>query len=371
MSTPSASAESTVQRRLIHKVLILGNHTPLQVGYLSEVVQQNLACHLYSTLGVSIGVTTIQPIPTLSVTLQLWAVPLNERYRGLTSTFVRGHSSALVIIRSDGTDHIPQIDAILNDNGRKSVTFVVVGPLADAECFAEQVSDYYKRPTSVHSITDVHETIRIAVNRIVYSQGDASPIQVLSLPEEACPEFEGVPDRLGIPLNTEAEVTMIKDFARSCSLDVSKLECLISLNEGFMRVDFSSGNATFEPILCDLCSRDCKRSINICIVGVDDGWSSEGLGKRALLTMAKIQGLATRSLPLHVENQIHQASQCSRFILGDRDLRDIMDGLFDNGIVMKDDLLEVALRRVKDGRLSSSAYDILKRRLDETLRPHT
>ncbi|MGY5876173.1 MAG: hypothetical protein RTU30_10530, partial [Candidatus Thorarchaeota archaeon] len=149
---------------------------------------------------------------------------------------------------------------------------------------------------------------------------------------------------------------------------VSKLECLISLNEGFMRVDFHSGNVTFEPILCDLCSRDCKRSVNICIIGVDDGWSSEGIGKRALLTMAKIQGLATRSLPLHVENQIHQATQCSRFILSDKDLKDIMDGLFGNGIVMKDDLLEAALRRVKDGRLSSAAYDILKRRLDETLK---
>ena len=127
-----------------------------------------------------------------------------------------------------------------------------------------------------------------------------------------------------------------------------------------------TGALRIEPQICRLCTLNCKRKYNLCIVGTDSGWSSEDLQSRALLTIAKIYALASRTLPQHVERQIRGASVCSKFRLNPEiAIEEMPDNLLMglNRPESSRSLLEVAKERVKEGRLSEGGYSMLKKKL--------
>ena len=74
MTTPNIA-----KGRMIFKVLVVGNDLPLQTGFLSRASGDRVSCQLYSALGLSLGVVSLDYPDNLSVVLQLWSVPFSER----------------------------------------------------------------------------------------------------------------------------------------------------------------------------------------------------------------------------------------------------------------------------------------------------
>jgi hypothetical protein len=161
---------------------------------------------------------------------------------------------------------------------------------------------------------------------------------------------------------------IIKENAESFGIGSTSTHCILELDEGTVKVELSMGDAVLEPVICKYCLKKCVRRSKICIVGTDAGWSSEDLGARALLTLAKIFALASREIPEHVEKQLYQASRCSKIELP-HDLSSkphLEERLARLGYIKKGaswTLLDEANRRVQDGRLSESDYESIARRI--------
>ena len=109
-----------------------------------------------------------------------------------------------------------------------------------------------------------------------------------------------------------------------------------------------------------------EKKTNICIIAVDSGWSTNDIGQRALLTIAKILALSERKLPNHVEMQILRACKCTQFEINSDMFEELPLELSNpqpRSSYIRKTLLEVAAERVNEGRLSENAYNMLKRRL--------
>jgi len=189
-------------------------------------------------------------------------------------------------------------------------------------------------------------------------------IAVMFLDEDQCPLFE--PTVVSHQeLCTDKEIDEIRSILINQGIRVINDSCLVELREGNAWISLQTGTVRLEPAVCKYCVKDCKRKSNICIIAVDSGWSNLEIGQKALLTTAKVIALSDRTLPSHVEMQIQRATLCPRFVLN----TDLVDDEIPEFLQMQDKrsftkkpLLEVASDRVKQGRLSQSAFNILRRR---------
>ena len=216
------------------------------------------------------------------------------------------------------------------------------------------------------SCRSVDEIIHAVAESVVEQSALSFPLLV-TLPEEACPTFEPEPRGREEPSNSPEEIREIQDIVHGLGLAMKGEECFIDLEEGEIRVSLETGQIEFRPAVCSVCRMDCKRVVSICIVSQDAGWSSEGISRKALLTAAKIVGLAQRELPQHVEMQLVRASVCSLFCPKEGTPDEVLEGFIASAPACqnKQSLLEIADRRVREGRLPENIYSMLKRRLDK------
>lgn len=362
------TANSAVgQVRLIYKVLILGNRPSLQAGFLNQASGSCLSYQLYTALGIGIGVARM-PSPIGTVTLQLWLIPSQERFVGITRGLMKGARSSIVVVRDDDLANLSDLLLELAPEQKDSLSIVVVGSLLDRESVRFSVEDALRQECKIHRADSVQETLRAVSELMVLQLSERpQPIRVMLLDERYCPEFQFHFNPPTPPPNTREEIQAIRRFASSLGLEVSDSACMINLEEGVAQLELATGALVFRSRLCEECRKDCKKEERICIVGQDKGWSSEGMGPRALLTMAKLQALNGRRLPEDVRLQIDRAVACSRFTPkpGSDISRCSHDPRPSNQIVGRErtTLLEEAQKRVMQGRLPSSVYNMLKSKL--------
>jgi hypothetical protein len=163
---------------------------------------------------------------------------------------------------------------------------------------------------------------------------------------------------------TRDEIREIKRLVRAWDVEVVQDYVIVNMPEGRTSTDLKSGEVKFKPTRCDVCEKRCLRETKLCIIGTDKGWSDGTFGNAALLTVAKVNALVSDELPIHVRNQMHRTSQCSDFTLdvecfNEHDFAGLIPSASNRQT--KAPLLEEAKRRLEDGRLSRSAYDMLKK----------
>ncbi len=351
-------------RKLIHKVVILGSDIALQAGFLSRVSDSNLTHHLYRALGVSIGAVRVKH-RDLDIALQLWSLPLVERCEGLTESFLRGHSGGVIILRPGETSSLQELVDMVLPGAREAIIVILVGSVLDSEGVLSRIEDVLDRRVELQAIDGAADALRIIAERLVEHDEKRKPIPVLCISEDNCPPFDGRVGTAALPLNSEEEINFIRRLADSLSVLVRDETAVIPLPEGTAIVDLVTGSVTFLPASCEYCQHSCKRKASLCIVGLDSGWSSDDLGRRALLTCAKIYAFATNSIPDHVRRQIVQVSRCSRFTFSPS--ANIPEPARQELLRLAHrrswTLLDAARSRVRDGRLSVTVYDLIRRRL--------
>ncbi len=351
-------------KRSIAKVIILGHNRSLLAGYLRLSAANCVSFQMYSTLGVGIGVARAMHAVDREIALQIWTIPLIERLGAVSLTFAKGYRAAVALLKPEDVDGFDDILRPIRPDSMDSLMIVIVGSIRDAETSAKTLEEKIGKPLAVRSITSVAEALDILVDEVANDRFHSSLPMVLSLPEAACPEFHPNPAAPNVEPLTSEEVQFIRGFAEDIGLEIVSNYAHVMLREGIAKVHVESGVVEFSPKLCGVCKKSCHRSTRICIVGLDNGWSNEGLSKTALLILAKLQGLFGRRLPDHVEIQIRNASNCSNFNLdwsrvepNDNVLRYLIseaDG------PQRDSLLEAAKKRLSEGRLSINAFNILK-----------
>ena len=355
---------------MIFKVLVLGRNQGLKNGFLSLASGDCISCQLQPSLGVSLGVTRTQLDNGPDVALQLWSIPDSERFAKLMNSFSRGHRGAVVVLEEGDVSHLTRLLTPLPLETIQSTVFLLLMENVENETM-DSLADVIGITPEVKECSTVSEIIDILSYHLsgVRKMSSRFPLAV-KLPMDACPPV--IPDSREIERepSTSEEIDEIRDICIGMRLNVNEWDCQIDLPEGTFTVGFTEGTVDFKPVLCEMCIETCKKDVSICIVGQDSGWSSGTLQRRALLTVAKIIGLAKRELPEHVEMQINRAAVCSNFL----PTPDISEELITRTVhgfrefkprATRIPLLQLAQQRVAEGRLSTQDYNTLKRRLEQ------
>jgi hypothetical protein len=244
---------------------------------------------------------------------------------------------------------------------------VVIGSVLEAEDEISRLGSFFETHPTGQALPNVDTAVKIVADHLV-NRGEKNHFLPLIgvLTEDECPIFEPEPPISSTPPNSEDELEEIREIALDLGLRIVGNLCVVEMNEGVSCIDMRNGTVQIEPQICRLCSSSCKKKSNLCIIGTDSGWSSEKLRSRALLTIAKIHALSSRTLPRHVEKQIRGASTCTRFQLSPEasfdEIPEIVLSGFDRPESRKS-LLEAAEERLREGRLSEAGYSMLKKKL--------
>ncbi|MHA1135697.1 MAG: hypothetical protein ACTSSE_04355 [Candidatus Thorarchaeota archaeon] len=359
---------SIPRSRMIFKVLVLGRDLPLQTGFINRVSGERVTNQLYNTLGVSLGIAKNEDHKDVSTILQLWSLPIDERLNGLTKTFTKGHRGVIAIVKPDEIEDIHSLLNSFSIQPGPNLAIVVVGDVLGIEPELQSRIPFNEDFLDVHTIATTEDVISILSERLrKKSKSNEGKVTVIFMDESQCPFFEPAIATRHEPECSDQEVEEIRSILISQGIRVADDSCLVELVEGTAWISLRTGTVRLEPIICNFCEHDCKRQTNICIIAVDSGWTTQEIGQRAILTTAKILALSDRKLPSHVEMQLQRASSCTRFEL-DSDLLedDIPSELImpqPRNAYIRKTLLEVAMERVKEGRLPQTAYNMLKRRL--------
>ncbi|RDE10801.1 MAG: hypothetical protein C4K47_10885 [Candidatus Thorarchaeota archaeon] len=352
---------------MIYKVLVLGNPPSLQAGFLNQVSGGGLSYQLYTALGIGIGVARL-PSPVGAITLQLWLIPSRKRFAGITRRLMRGANSSIVVLREEELGALHQLLLELTPEQQESLMIVVVGSLLDRESVKRTVEDTVCSRCEIHRALSAQDALH-ALSEVMTSRlnDGLQRVTVMLLDERHCPEFQFRPDQATLPVNTKEEKREIREFARSLGIGVSDTACVISLHEGVAEMELATGTLLFRSRLCEECKRGCKKAERICIIGQDKGWSSQGMGPRALLAMAKLEGLNRGELPADVRVQIDRAACCPTFVpIPGSEINGSRSKVRPSNRLVgaeRPTLLEEAEIRMKQGRLSSSVYNMLKSKL--------
>ncbi|MFX1261332.1 MAG: hypothetical protein ACFFAZ_04530 [Promethearchaeota archaeon] len=354
--------------RVMYKALVLGVNSALQTGFLNIAADGTVAYQLHSTVGVGIGVSRTRLGDGREAVLQLWALPTTERFPGLTQTFMRGHRAAIIVLRPEEADSFVDLYRNLNDKSKAFLIVAIVGNGRGTEEAIRHIEKVLGFQPSVHHLESVEETIRCLVSTLCGNDCNPNLPSIVLLTENACPAQQPIVSPNQLRPNSKEEMGIIRINAEAFGISSTSAHCIIELDEGTLKIELSMGDAILEPVICQYCLKKCVRRSKICIVGTDAGWSSEDLGARALLTLAKIYALATREIPDHVEKQLYQASRCSKIELPhDLSSKPLLEekltrlGYIKKGVSWT--LLDEANRRVQDGRLSENDYEFIARRI--------
>ncbi|MHA1961854.1 MAG: hypothetical protein ACW99U_16720 [Candidatus Thorarchaeota archaeon] len=351
--------------RSVRKVIVLGQNSALLAGYLRRASMNCVSFQLYSTLGVGIGVSRVELDDNREIAIQLWSLPNEQRRFDFTKSFAKGHSGAIVVLGENDVEHVAELLAPLTDATQEEVMFVVVGSIRCAERLARDLQTNHGKRIEITPLPDVPSSMPILVRAMYADRSENLGLPVIvSIPEEQCREFHPQPGSAVTEPPTRDEMRQIKILVQEWNVEVVQDVAIVSLPEGKTSTSLESGEVRFRPSRCDVCERSCLRETKLCILGTDKGWSDGTFGAAALLIIAKVNGLVSNDLPDHVRGQIHRASHCNDFSL---DVKCFDEHAFADLVPSypnrqgKKPLLDEARRRLEDGRLSRSAFEMLEK----------
>ncbi len=363
------ATEAPATGRLIHKALVLGADLALQTGFLNRASNGNAAFQLYPTLGVGIGVSRSTLEDGCQAVLQLWSLPLSERHHGITDTFMKGHRGAVVVLRPDETDLFEQLFFRLSEKARNLLMIVLVGVSSDFEQAMLTVSQVLGRTPPIRHMDSVTTCLELLATCLSERAQEVTSLPLIALlDEDECPAQMPILESRSMPPSSREEIEMIRQVAEEVGVSCTSTHCMIELDEGTIKVELSTGETRLESAICRYCLKSCARFPRLCIVGMDSGWASEEVGNRALLTMAKIYGLATGELPDNIRMQLHRSSRCSELELHEDldESGEVYEKLMRLGYASRTEertLQAAAQKRVREGRLSLADYDTIMRGL--------
>ncbi len=355
-----------MKSRLVAKVMVLGRDISLQTGFLCRASEENVSTQLFNTLGVSLGVARNNEKEDTLVAIQLWTLPQVERLSGLTANFMRGHRGVIIVIRFNELESIPSLLKSFQVAESSLIMIAVVRNEEDPEFDPHRIDSIIGeyQLCNTHSFDEIVDKV---ADRLISRNDSHQPPIITFIDEEDCPIFEATQREVKESICSDSDLAEIQSVLLYQGLRILDESCIVEIAEGTAFISLRTGAISFEPLVCKFCLNTCKRKNNICIIAIDSGWSSKGIEQKALLTTAKAIALAERSIPNHVEMQIQRASYCSRFIL-DEAIQEEVPVFITLGIKENEysstSLLDVARERLNQGKLSISAFNILKKRLD-------
>ena len=348
---------------------MIGRDLALQTGFLTQVSGRNVSTQLFNTLGVSLGIARYDDDDDdCSITLQLWALPQNERVSGLSKSFTKGHQAIVVIVRPNEISNFPELVTNLSLRISSNVVIGVVGSYDEALQACEEFSSRYLEGYKILQANEASDVISLLARKITSkNKKKAQSLTFIILDESMCPTYVQPIQRLSEIECTDEEISDIQTILLDQGLQLAGDTCIISIKEGKASISLKTGSVKLEPDICKFCVHYCKRHANVCIIAVDSGWSSQGISQKALLIAAKAMAIAERKLPQHVESQILRASICAKFELSPELEKSAVPAdlltTYSQKTIPGRSLLELAEKRVQDGKLPHGAYQILKSRL--------
>ena len=177
----------------VFKVLVLGEDNLLQTGFLNRISGNSISYQLYNTLGVSFGVSRFDYTNGFNVILQLWSLPSNERVRGITRSYVKGHSAIIVVVRPEELQSIPRLLQDLSLTSETLFIIAVVGSVVRAEDEINQLCSFFDFHPTVQALTSVNSVVRFVSDNLVKKEKTRSLPLIGVLSVDKCPSYEPPP----------------------------------------------------------------------------------------------------------------------------------------------------------------------------------
>lgn len=229
------------------------------------------------------------------VTLSIWDIAGQERFRYFRSGFYRG--SIGIMIFFDTTRYstfnpnvVNWIREVWSVTGRIPVVlFGTKGDMvneravrhSDVEAFAENIPcRYFENGMN----TSIEEALTHLTGEMVNALRDRSGLDVIPRPT-----YEG-------PIHKGNLKALIKDLG----ITHTKREALVFREKYFFRVEFKTGDVFVH------CADNPDRSAKICLEPLNAGWSNTTLKINDLILIAKISALVWDDLPPQIYPQIDQ-----------------------------------------------------------------
>ncbi len=324
-----------------------------------------MSYQLYCSIGIGLGVVRVTSKSNNQIVMQLWSMPSQGYNQSITDQLSKGHRAAIIILTENDIDDLEILLKRVSEVALDTMTIVYLGPEEDISEINTKIQEMTNHQSIVGNADSVQDTISGLASELDNQYfGKATSTLVLSINPLQCPPYLPTPEGSRCELSSDEEIATISRYADEIGVDVENSIAHFAIKEGNVEINLSSGVIHFSPFVCTVCSRTCTRRTSLCIISATPGWATETLEERALLTIAKLEGLASRNLPKHVERQIKYASNCSSFKLGDEKDEEALTFLSELGLKprkSKWNLIEEAKKRVKENRLSPNAFNILMR----------
>ncbi|MHA1949410.1 MAG: hypothetical protein ACW99G_05335 [Candidatus Thorarchaeota archaeon] len=208
----------------VFKVLVVGEDILLQTGFLKRISGNSISYQLYNTLGVSFGVSSFDYPNNLNVILQLWSLPSTERVRGITRSYVKGHSAVIVIVRPKELRSIPRLLQDLSLTSETMFIIAVVGSVVRAEDEINKLCSFFDFHPTVQALTSVNSVVRFVSDNLVKRDKSRSLPLIGVLSVDECPSYEPQPPVSYIPPISGSSLIEIRNglVSRKSLLEVAE-----------------------------------------------------------------------------------------------------------------------------------------------------
>ncbi len=361
-----SSAQPEDMRTIVYKTIVMGIEPDLQAGYVSGVSGESFSSQLFPSLGVTLGVTRCHIDEKTDYVFQLWSIPTHYEHGNILRKFYKGHKAVIIIVNHEDINGISDAITNLREDVTQAVLLLIVSDDPISEIEKREIDNILGQPLKLYSAEHLQDSIELlGVLLDEANREEKMKMGLVVLGIDECERFTSNVTRMTLPPVTDEELEIITEYARTQGITCIDESCSFDYPEGYISMDLRSGNVRLKPKTCHNCKRSCKRNAGICIIGVDNGWSTDDIGSRAMLILAKIHALSTRIIPNHVEKQIRYATSCKYYTPdGSEESIRIESELAIKGYVLKkenSDFLDVAKERLMQKKLPQTAFNSLKR----------
>ncbi len=349
---------------MIRKVIVVGTDRAILADFLRRTNATIGFPGMFYVTGITLGVVR-RDLNDMLISLFLWTIPRSLVRSGLATAFSKGHSSAIIVITPE---EIPELNRMVKEfNIKETVTKVVVvrGTLSEAERAAEHTRNSVEGDVQADEVENVGDIFDKYTKALANpgNRSDSNSWIFLALPPNELEEYYPPMNTRFKPLNAE-EIIFVKNTAKKMNLTVNDDSIIIPTVFGRITIRIATGDVIIHPIVCDFCVNRCKKTNKICIVRIDDGWSSEEVSSSALLVIAKAYALQNDDLPEHVINQLLTSNKCDKAVIDpeglDQELYQVLWQLARPQAKRKRSLIDEARDRRDHGRLSERAFNVLR-----------
>lgn len=289
------------------KIIIIGENEEFKSGFLRLLATSTFNREFKSVLGVNLGTAQYTHKET-DLIFSIWDCLCSSRTDFCRKGFYKG-ADTLVIIHEMGKDE--------SSNGYEKEVKTQCGDLPTLHLYVNgsEQGDEVEIEDGMEIYHDLDDIMGWFGDQII-NRPETKPKKKILISETVFPEPIQITDTSMLRSHPELLIPILEYMGFKIS---EENDITIMTEHALYSVNLNTTDITVVPLICETCSRKCKRETDqrLCIVSAGVGWSNMAdLSQKDFLFLSKIYTLANLSfeeLPRNVQSQLGSVLFCDKF----------------------------------------------------------